>query len=276
MKFTSSGRTFVAAMIRSPSFSRSSSSSITTISPARIAATMSSVESRPDQAGSVFVRVTMPSQELHACARLRACVLFGGAEALEIASDDVDLNINSDAAPILANHRQGLRVRDDVHLERIAAHGVHGEAHAVDRDRALLCDIACEIARQPDPQRRRARGRRELDDLADAVDVAGHEMTVERVANFERRLEIHARADAELAERRDVERLARQIDSKTIRPRLDRGEADAAHRDAAAERERRHACAFERDDPAAIAAEIVLLEHASDAFDYAREHLATP
>src|SRR5881394_1876809 len=107
MKFTSSGRTFVAAMIRSPSFSRSSSSSITTISPARIAATMSSVESRPDQAGSVFVRVTMPSQELHACARRRACVLFG-AEALEIASDDVDLNINSDAAPILADHRQGL------------------------------------------------------------------------------------------------------------------------------------------------------------------------
>ena len=44
MKLTSSARTFVAAMTRSPSFSRSSSSRMTTISPARIAATMSSVE----------------------------------------------------------------------------------------------------------------------------------------------------------------------------------------------------------------------------------------
>src|SRR5215471_10575717 len=160
MKFTSSGRTFVAAMIRSPSFSRSSSSSITTISPPRIAVTMCSVESRPARAVLVFARVAMPSQKLHARARARA--LLVRAQTLEIAGDDVDLNINSGPAPILADHRHGLRVRNDVDLERVAVHSVHGEAHAVDRDRALLRDVTAEIARQPNPNRRGARGRREL------------------------------------------------------------------------------------------------------------------
>src|SRR4051812_48470642 len=128
MKFTSSGRTLVAAMMRSPSFSRSSSSRITTISPRRTAATMSSVESRPDQAESVFVRVAMSSQELHAGARRLPDRGFGGAETLEISGDDVDLNINSDAAPILADHGHGLSMRNHVDLERVAVHRVHRKA----------------------------------------------------------------------------------------------------------------------------------------------------
>src|SRR5215471_923354 len=158
MKFTSSGRTFVAAMIRSPSFSRSSSSSITTISPARIAATMSSVVSRPAKAVSVFARVTMLSQKLHGGARRLARALLDGAESLEIAGDDVDLNINSGAASILADHRHGLCMRNDVDLERVATHRVHGEAHAVDRDRTFLRDVAAEVLRQSYPQCRRTRG----------------------------------------------------------------------------------------------------------------------
>src|SRR5215470_2433079 len=118
MKFTSSGRTLVAAMMRSPSFSRSSSSRMTTISPLRTAATMSSVESRPDQAESVFARVAMSSQQLHSGARRLPDRGLGRTETLEIPGDDVDLNINSDAAPILADHGNRLRVRDHVDLER--------------------------------------------------------------------------------------------------------------------------------------------------------------
>src|SRR6516162_2305732 len=134
MKFTSSGRTLVAAMIRSPSFSRSSSSRMTTISPPRTAATMSSVESRPDQAESVFVRVAMSSQQLHAGARRLSDRGLGRTETFEIPGNDVDLNINSDAAPILADHRDRLGMRNHVDLERIALHLVHREAHAVDGD----------------------------------------------------------------------------------------------------------------------------------------------
>src|SRR5215471_3956601 len=229
MKFTSSARTWVAAMIRSPSFSRSSSSRMTTISPPRIAATMSSVESRPDQAESVFVRVAMSSQQLHSGARCLADRGLGGTETLEVPGDDVDLNINSDAPPILADHGDCLCMRNDIDLEGVALHGVHREAHAVDRDGALLRNVAAQRLRHANPYRRRARGRRELDDLANAVDVARHEMPIERVADLQRRLEIHARADAELAERRDVERLARQIDGESFRVRLDRRETDAAH-----------------------------------------------
>src|SRR5262245_29181705 len=113
MKLMSSARTFVAAMMRSPSFSLSSSSRITTISPARIAAMMSSVESSAAQAASVFARVPMFSQELHADAAL----VVAAAESLEVASDHVDLNINSVAEPIPADHRHGLRMGNYVDLE---------------------------------------------------------------------------------------------------------------------------------------------------------------
>src|SRR5262249_43326607 len=123
-------------------------------------------------------------------------------------------------------------------LECVALHGVHREAHAVDRDRTLLRDVAAERLRNANPYRGRARGRRELDDLADAVDVARHEMAVERAADLERRLEIHARALPKLAEGRDVERLARDVHGEPLGARLDRREADSAHRDAAADRER--------------------------------------
>src|SRR3954451_24271529 len=185
MKFTSSGRTLVAAMMRSPSFSRSSSSRITTISPPRIAATMSSVESRPDQAELVFVRVAMSSQQLHSGARCLADRGLGRTETLEISGDDVDLDINSDAAPILADHGDGLSMRNHVDLEDIGLHGVHRETHAVDCDRALLRHIAGQRLWNPYPHGGRARRGREIDDLADAVDVARDEMAVERIAHLQ-------------------------------------------------------------------------------------------
>src|SRR5688500_98454 len=102
MKLTSSGLTFVAAMTRSPSFSRSSSSRITTIAPARIAATMVSIESRPDQTLSVAC-VTMSLEELEVDAG------FGmhGQQPLEVTGQHVGLNINSRATSVLADYRNG-------------------------------------------------------------------------------------------------------------------------------------------------------------------------
>src|SRR4051812_19481585 len=124
MKLMSSARTFVAAMTRSPSFSRSSSSRITTILPARTAATISSVVFICDQALSVVACVAMFPQ----ISEIDAAVVVFANEALQIARQHVDLNINSRAARVLADHRHSLRVRDDVDLEFRRADRVDREA----------------------------------------------------------------------------------------------------------------------------------------------------
>src|SRR5512139_1253331 len=137
MKLTSSARTFVAAMMRSPSFSRSSSSRITTISPARIAAMMSSVVFIEDQALSAACVAMFPQRsEIDAAGRV------GLNEAFEIARQHIDLNINSRPAHILADHGRGLRVRDDIDLELRRADGVDREAHAVDGNRSFRRNVA--------------------------------------------------------------------------------------------------------------------------------------
>src|SRR5512147_584559 len=104
MKLMSSARTLVAAITRSPSFSRSSSSRITTISPAAMAATMSSVESSRDQAVSVVTRVTMMFEETQIDARVAAFL----KEPLQIAGQQVHLNINSRPDAVPADHGQRL------------------------------------------------------------------------------------------------------------------------------------------------------------------------
>src|ERR1044071_7449913 len=143
MKLMSSARTFVAAMIRSPSFSRSSSSRITTISPAPMAATMSSMESRPNTAVSVVVCVAMCFQEIQMGA-LAALRLY---EPLEVASQQVHLNINSGTGLVVAKHRLLLGMRDNVDRKTRTAHRIHRQAHAVDGHRTFHCHVARERGR---------------------------------------------------------------------------------------------------------------------------------
>src|SRR5512143_3801583 len=166
MKLTSSARTLVAAMIRSPSFSRSSSSRITTISPAPTAATMSSIESSPDQAVSVVTRVTMFLQE----SQIDALVALSLHEPLQIAGQQVHLNINSRAGPVVADHGLLLRVRDDVDRKTRPAHGVHGQAHAVHGHGSLHRDVTRERRRYLDRDGQRTACGLHGHDLAAAVD----------------------------------------------------------------------------------------------------------
>ena len=62
-------------------------------------------------------------------------------EALQITRQHVDLNINSRAARVLADHRHSLRVRDDVDLEFRRADRVDREADPVDGDRSFRRDV---------------------------------------------------------------------------------------------------------------------------------------
>src|SRR4051812_34080160 len=111
-----------AAMIRSPSFSRSSSSTTTTISPLPMAATASSISAKP-MSGE-----TLPFEE-----------------ALDVLGGDVHLEVDEIADALLSERGDGRGVRDDGNREPVLEEIDDGEAHTVDGDRALLDDVAQEV-----------------------------------------------------------------------------------------------------------------------------------
>src|SRR5271168_4733026 len=113
MKFTSSGLTHSAAMIRSPSFSRSSSSMITVILPRRRSSRMSSMLLNAAMYASAFGF------------RHQSC---------KIARHHVDFDVDLIARAKLAQGRDGLRVRDDIDVKVPAVDVIDGQTHAVDAD----------------------------------------------------------------------------------------------------------------------------------------------
>src|SRR5690606_41968253 len=108
-------------------------------------------------------------------------------------------------------------MRNDVDAEAVTRDLVHREAHAVDGDGPLARDVAREPRRQVDREHERARSGLDRGDAADAVHVAADQMAVERLAEGERRLEVHAVPGREPAERRDGERLGRDVRLEAVR-----------------------------------------------------------
>src|SRR3984885_6168436 len=116
MKFTSCGPTLSAAMIRSPSFSRSSSSMITAILPRR----------RSSRISSIVLNVDI------------GFLLFGSRhEPIQIAGNYVNFNIDAVADFELAERGHFMGMRNDIDVEAPALDGVDGQAHAVDANRPL-------------------------------------------------------------------------------------------------------------------------------------------
>src|SRR5690606_15748858 len=128
MKLMSSARTIAAAISRSPSFSRSSSSMTMTIRPARRSASTSSIES--SRVPSSFNSVTFDKTVLLQARPADAAGLRH--QSFEIARDDVDLQVDARPGAVGAEHRRRLGVRHDVDAERAALDLVDRQAHAVD------------------------------------------------------------------------------------------------------------------------------------------------
>src|SRR5690348_2976189 len=120
MKLTSSARTLSAAMIRSPSFSRSSSSSITTMRPAAISSSSS---------GMVAKAMSL---------------LPGCEQSLDVARRHVDFEIHAIADSAIAERGLLERVRDQVHAEAHTFHRVDRQADAIHAHRTLGRDVAGE------------------------------------------------------------------------------------------------------------------------------------
>src|SRR5689334_6615130 len=114
MKAMPSGVIFSAAMIRSPSFSRSASSTTTTNSPRAMAATASSIGA--NGIGSALSR----------------------HQSFDILRHQVDLEVDRVTRALDPEGRDGSGVGDQGEFEALLPEARHGEADAVDGDRALL------------------------------------------------------------------------------------------------------------------------------------------
>src|SRR5919204_4904479 len=143
MKLIASGVANCAASVRSPSFSRVSSSQTTTIRPRRIASIASSMEANglcasssntPGAAGSAGVRRSIVNSGSFLPKALH--------ETLRVAGDHVYLEVH--AASLLQPAQRGplQRLRDQGDLERVFPQGRDGEADPLDRNRAPLDHVS--------------------------------------------------------------------------------------------------------------------------------------
>ena len=162
MKLMASGVTRSAAMVRSPSFSRSSSSTTMTILPSRICSSACSTE--------MWGGHPVQPHGARPPASLRQAIV---QQAGDVFRQQVGLQVDRVARVQAAQvgDRQG--VRDQRHREAARAHLVHGQADAVDGDRALGGDVGRHLGAGPAapasgrrppggwpaPCRRRRRGR---------------------------------------------------------------------------------------------------------------------
>src|SRR5918998_3889517 len=182
MNATSSGVASSEAKIRSPSFSRSSSSITTTGRPLLTAAMeYSTVSRRMVLTSPPRWRSSAPCPRvLSPCVSSRAC----SQQAFHVLGDHVDLQV--DRAPGRDGTQRGLPQGggDEADLQpRLGvvggADGADGQRDAVDGDRALLDDVARQLRRQPDPHDLPVLAGGAGDDGADAVDVALHQVPTE-------------------------------------------------------------------------------------------------
>ncbi len=122
-----------------------------------------------------------------------------------------------------AERRALERLRDQRNGEAAVVHGRHCKRHAVDRDRALLDDVAQQVSRAgADPDEAREALVAARLDRADAVDVALDHVAAEPVARAQRQLDVHRVALAERPERGAAQGLGHHVGARSGRRRARR------------------------------------------------------
>src|SRR5690348_6544062 len=179
MNVIASGVANCAAMVRSPSFSRSAASTTTTNLPCR----MSSIASS-----------TVANAAARSVASISRIVVSGSAQTLRVLRQQVDLDVQA-VAGLRASQRRVLeRERHERDLYALAAQRRDRQRDAVDRERALLDAVAQEARVEAEAQAGAVAFAVERLDLGRAVDVALDEVPAERLACAQRRLEVDLRA----------------------------------------------------------------------------------
>ena len=220
MNATSSGVAFSAAKIRSPSFSRSSSSMTTTALPAAMSAIARSTES-----SLVIVAITASG---------RPCV--GGpsnrSTYLAMTSTSRLTGVPTAALPSVVSCSV-VGISDD--LEPVLAEPRHRQGDPVDGDRALLDDVAGHGGGQRDPHHLPVLRRRPREHVPGAVDVALHDVAPEPAVERGGPLEVDLAAHADRGEAGPVERLGHDVGAEgTVGEHVDDGQTHAVDRDGVA------------------------------------------
>src|SRR5579883_1239791 len=202
IKAMSAGVTFSAAMVRSPSFSRSSSSQTTTILPARMSSRASSMVANGSGIGP----------------RLD--------EPFDVLGDHVDLDVDPVAHPLEAEGGQVRRVgnQGDAEAAGVAVH--HGQAHAVERHEALGHDVAHDLRPGFEAHGALDALRLDLHDRGRAVDVALDQVAAHASLQRHRALQAYPVAGLERAQVGARQRLRREVH---LQARLVHGHCREAH-----------------------------------------------
>src|SRR4051794_5124367 len=202
MKLIASGVTNCAAITRSPSFSRSSSSTTTTIRPAAMSSRASSMVANCTSA-------------------------LAGNELLHVLGEDVDLEIDGSPLPSGAERRALEGLRDQRDREPVVADLRDGQRDPVDGDRALLHDVAQQRRLGIDGHDAREALVADVAHDAEAVDVALHDVAAEAVGGAQRQLEVDPRVRLHAPERRPAQRLVHHVGAEQLAAaHPDRGQAD--------------------------------------------------
>src|SRR6266566_4511014 len=179
MKLMCSAVTSSAATTRSPSFSRSSSSTTMTNLPALKSAIASGTVAR------VMVRRSLPAE-------------VSG----DVPRDDVGFEIDDRASFVPAGDRSFKRVGYESHFEGAGGlvHLGHGEADAIDRDGSFDGHKPRQAGGQLDGHFAPGGGRSDRFDFCRGVDMTLNEVTVQQRGGTERQLEVHFHTWFESAE----------------------------------------------------------------------------
>src|SRR3954471_5976644 len=210
MKLMSLAVTNSAAITRSPSFSRSSSSTTTTILPAAMSSNASSMVEN-----LISARV--------------------GNELLHVFREDVNLEVDLAAGLGLPQRRPLQRLRDERHGEPVVADLADRQRDAVHGDRALLHHIAQQRRVGVEGHHPRESPLAGLADEPPPVHVTLHDMPAEPVGGAQRELEVDLRPRLQLAQRRAPQRLLHHVGAEQLAAaHARRGQADAVDRHAVA------------------------------------------
>src|SRR4051812_19302849 len=212
MKLIASGVTVDAAIVKSPSFSRSSSSTTMTIWPSRMATIASSMVAKGPvlraplamRIFGFFKGISMshgPSGPGPLTSGLRQFHRTGN-----VLADHVALQVHV----LLRADRRQIRVlpgeRDNHHIELVVAQVSHRQADPVDRDRPLAHDERRERRGELNRHPMRIAVGADRSQLSDTIHVALHEVPAEAAVSPHRALEIDRLSRPERAEGRDARR----------------------------------------------------------------------
>src|SRR4051794_4947389 len=207
MKLMASGVTNCAAMTRSPSFSRSSSSTTTTILPCAMSSRASSMVANLSSA-----RI--------------------GNELLHVFREHVNLQVDRGPRLGAAQRRPLQRLGDQRDREPVVADVRDRERDAVDGDRALLHHVAQQLHAGVDDDDASEPLLPDLADDPEAVDVALHDVAAEPVGGAQRQLEVDLRPRLHLPQRRAAQRLVHDVRAEQLAAAHPHGgQADPVDRD---------------------------------------------